>query len=70
MAKTYGTWTYFNGVFNDDYDDTLFGTAENDIIYGLGGDDVINLEGRFLGNPLLRYRRSLWRGRQRQDLRQ
>jgi Ca2+-binding RTX toxin-like protein len=54
MAKTYGTWTYFNGVFNDDYDDTLFGTAENDIIYGLGGDDVINLEGRFLGNPLLR----------------
>jgi Ca2+-binding RTX toxin-like protein len=54
MAKIYGTWTYFNGVFNDDYDDTLFGTAENDIIYGLGGDDVINLEGRFLGNPLFR----------------
>jgi Ca2+-binding RTX toxin-like protein len=54
MAKIYGTFTYFNGVFNDDYDDTLFGTAEDDIIYGLGGDDVINLEGRFLGNPLFR----------------
>jgi Ca2+-binding RTX toxin-like protein len=54
MAKIYGTFTYFNGVFNDDYDDTLFGTAETDIIYGLGGDDVISLEGRFLGNPLLR----------------
>jgi Ca2+-binding RTX toxin-like protein len=49
MATIYGTFTYFNGVYNDDYDDTLFGTAEGDTIYGLGGDDVINLEGRYLG---------------------
>jgi Ca2+-binding RTX toxin-like protein len=41
MATIYGTFTYFKGVFDAYYHDTLVGTRQNDTIYGLGGDDEI-----------------------------